>query len=442
MKSVIPIIKKILRSGWFILFSASIGVMLGLYFPKQAEFISPVGKIYISILTMCILPILLATISVSIAHLIHNQKDSKHIKRLLIVFVFGVLVSSTVGVFTGSMMNLTEQVNSKQLTSLGSIVRDSNMADVDINIYEPEKAKQEKAFFKTFIESMIPENIFSALNAGSSLKVLFFSILFGLAVGSISKTTSHALLTSLESVSLAFGKVIQWLMYMLPFGLISLIAQDVTKVGLNALIAMMGFIPFAIVGVFLLFIVSSIIFYIRTGSFIKPNSELKESMYIALGTGNAFACLESSRIAMRDKLGYRERDIDLLVPLTFTICRTGPTLYFSLATMFVAHLYDVEISYTAMFTVIIFSILAGLATAGSSGATIISMISIVLTPLDLPAEAIFVLLSVIDPILGPMRVFSLVHTSCALITLILPKHDNLLDHQDLQPVEVRSYIND
>jgi proton glutamate symport protein len=188
------------------------------------------------------------------------------------VFVFGVLVSSTVGVFTGSMMNLTEQVNSNQLTSLGSIVRDSNMADVDINIYEPEKAKQEKAFFKTFIESMIPENIFSALNAGSSLKVLFFSILFGTAIGSICKTTSHALLTSLESVSLAFGKVIQWLMYMLPFGLISLIAQDVTKVGLNALIAMMGFIPFAMIGVFLLFVVSSIIFYIRTGSFIKPNA--------------------------------------------------------------------------------------------------------------------------------------------------------------------------
>jgi proton glutamate symport protein len=70
------------------------------------------------------------------------------------------------------------------------------------------------------------------------------------------------------------------------------------------------------------------------------------------------------------------------------------------------------------------------------------MISIVLTPLDLPAEAIFVLLSVIDPILGPMRVFSLVHTSCALITLILPKHDNLFEHQNLQPVEARSYINE
>jgi proton glutamate symport protein len=340
------------------------------------------------------------------------------------------------------MISLTKEANSEQLTSLGSIVRDSDMADIDIKIYEPEKAKEEKAFFKTFIESMIPENIFSALNSGSSLKVLFFSILFGSAIGSICKTTSHSLLTSLESVSLAFGKVIQWLMYMLPFGLISLIAQDVSIVGLNALIAMMGFIPFALIGVFLLFIVSSIIFYIRTGSFVKPNSALKESMYVALGTGNAFACLESSRIAMRDKLGYREKDIDLLVPLTFTICRTGPTLYFSLATMFVAHLYDVEISYTSMLTVIIFSILAGLATAGSSGATIISMISIVLTPLDLPTEAIFVLLSVIDPILGPMRVFSLVHTSCALITLILPKNDNLIneyhDHKNLQKVEVRS----
>jgi proton glutamate symport protein len=267
----------------------------------------------------------------------------------------------------------------------------------------------------------VPENIFSALTTGSSLKVLFFAILFGTAIGSLSKSGSQTLISSLDSIYQAFSTMVKWLMLFLPFGLLGLIAHDVSKVGLPVLMAMIKFVPIALLGFLVLFIVSTLIMRQRTGSLTTPFLALKETAMMALGTGNALACLPSAIGAMHEKMGYDKKSVDLLVPLTFTICRTGPTLYFALATLFVAQLYKVDLGVSGIMTVILGSIFAGLATAGASGVILLSMLSLVLAPLNLPVEAVLVLFIVIDPIIGPFRVLAIVHTSCAIITLILPK---------------------
>ena len=148
---------------------------------------------------------------------------------------------------------------------------------------------------------------------------------------------------------------------------------------------------------------------------------LKETVVMALGTGNAMACLPSAINGLVDEMGYDKKSVDLIVPLSLTICRTGPTLYFALATLFVAQLYNVELGVSGLMAVFIGSIFAGLATAGASGVVLLSMLSLVLEPLQLPVEAVLVLFIVIDPIVGPFRALAIVHTSCAINTLILPK---------------------
>jgi proton glutamate symport protein len=79
----------------------------------------------------------------------------------------------------------------------------------------------------------------------------------------------------------------------------------------------------------------------------------------------------------------------------------------------------VELGLTGLATVVIGSVFAGLATAGSSGVVLLSMLSMVLIPLNLPVEAVLVLFIVIDPIIGPFRVLSMVFAACAMSTLIL-----------------------
>jgi proton glutamate symport protein len=211
-------------------------------------------------------------------------------------------------------------------------------------------------------------------------------------------------------------------MYFLPFGLCGLIAHDVSEVGMNVLMAMIKFIPIVLLAYLLLFILSSIIMWHCTGSLTKPLFALKDTIIMALGTGNTFACLPSTLTAMHEALGYDKKSVDLFVPLTFMICRTGPTLYFALATVFVAQLYNVSLDFNSIFTIILGSIFAGLATAGASGVVLLSMLGLVLVPLGLPVDAVLILFIVIDPIIGPFRVLAIVHTACAIVTLIIPKH--------------------
>ncbi len=161
----------------------------------------------------------------------------------------------------------------------------------------------------------------------------------------------------------------------------------------------------------------------RVGSLTKPFFALKETIIIALGTGNSLACLPASLSAMHEELGYDKEAVDLLIPLAFTMCRIGPTLYFATATLFVAQLYGISLDLEAMGIVVLGSILAGMATAGSSGIVLLSMLSIVLVPLDLPVDAVLILFISIDPLIGPFRVLIIAHTACAITTVILPKPD-------------------
>lgn len=432
-------ILKVLRNGWTVLIAASIGIYIGLFKHEYVAYVAPVGKIYLDILKMCILPILVTAISVSIARLILAKEENTYIGRMLIVFTMSVAVSGFLGLITGIIGQPGSGYDKAALASLGSIVRESNAPDLEISAYIPFVAQEKESFIKIFINSLIPENIFSALNTGSSLKVLFFAVLFGLALGSSNKVSSHYLLTSLDSVYLAFARMVQWLMYFLPVGLLGLIAHDVSEVGLSVLMAMIKFVPIALLAFFLLFILSSLILWQRTGSFFKPFYALKDTIIMALGTGNSLACLPSTLTAMHEKLGYDKETVDLLVPLTFTICRTGPTLYFALAALFVAQFYNVDLGVTGFITVVISSIFAGLATAGASGIVLLSMLSLVLTPLNLPVEAVLVLFIVIDPIIGPFRVLAIVHTACAIVALILPKqHMAQIIDKSAIPVELNS----
>lgn len=417
---------KVLRSGWTILMAVSIGIYIGLFKHEYVAYVAPVGHIYLDILKMCILPILITAITVSIARLMQSEGNNAYITRMLVVFAMSVVVSGFIGLAVGVIGQPGSGYDDATLTSLGTIVRESGAPDLEMSAYVPFVAKEKPSFIKTFVTNLIPENIFSALTTGSSLKVLFFAILFGSAMGSLSKVTSQNLLSSLDSVYLAFAKMVKGLMLFLPLGLLGLVAHDVSQVGINVLMAMMKFVPIALLAFFLLFVLSSLIMWQRTGSFLKPFFALKETVIMGLGTGNTLACLPAALTAMHEKLGYEKETVDLLVPLTFTMCRTGPTLYFALATLFVAQLYKVDLGMTGLITVIVGSIFAGLATAGSSGVILLSMLSLVLAPLNLPVEAVLVLFIVIDPIVGPFRVLAIVHTACAVITLILPKQADVV----------------
>ena len=280
-----------LRSAWAILIGAGLGAYIGLYASDYVTYVAPVGSIYLDILKMCILPILLSAISLSIGRLVSNHGDTQYLKRMTFVFVIGVLVASILGTLAGAIGEPGKNLGDESLAALGSIIQNSGDPDLEIDLFKDVGDQAEASLFKEFFLNLVPSNIFHALSSGSNLKVLFFALLFGFAIGAVKTKTSEHLLTTLDAIYATFSKLVQWLMYLLPFGLCGLVATSLSEVGSGVLVAMMKFVPIAIISFVVLFFIVSCLMWWRTGSFLKPLKALREPLMIAFGTANGLASL-------------------------------------------------------------------------------------------------------------------------------------------------------
>lgn len=415
-----------LLSPWTVLFSVILGAYLGIYQKGMVPFIAPVGEWYLSLLKMCILPILLSAIAGSLGRLMRSEVKGQYLTKMLFIFISAMLVTSIFGTSAGWIGGPGRNLDPEVRSTLGSIIqKSSHQPDLEINFSEPFKESARVSPLKKFFSDLIPSNIFRALSFDDKLKVLFFSIIAGLAIGFIERKEANVFFSLLGAIYQAFSKVVGWLMYLLPFGLCGLIANQLSQVGLGILLAMTKFVFIIVVCFIVLFLICSIVIKLRSGqSYRKTLTSLKEPFIIALATGNSLAAIPSTLAQMHNDLGYEKRIIDLVVPLGVTVCRFGPIFYFGFASLFVVQLYQVDFSIQQFLLVVLGSVLAGMATAGATGIISLAMLALVLETLGLPLDAVLVLLIVVDPLTAPLRSATNVLLACAATSwIVAPQRD-------------------
>lgn len=423
-----------LKSNRAIFLGAGIGAYIGLVKTEWVEIVAPLGQFYLDMLTMCILPILLTAIALSIGRLLKQTDKQQSLGRLVQVFAGTLLLASCVGTFVGLLFNPGANLDNASMAAIGNIIQDLSAPDMQVNLFEPYQEPEEQSLLQAFFFTLVPSNIFMALANGLTIKVLFFAILFGFAIGALQKDVSEHICVSFDAIYSSFSKLVQWLMYIFPFGLCGLLASTLSQIGTDALIAMVKFVPIVIFSFILWFLIMSAFIWWRTGSFWGSMQKLREPITISLGTANSMASLPAALEAMHKKFGFNKQSVDLLIPLTFTLCRIGPTLYFALATVFVVQVYNLEVNPGVILVIILGSLLAGTATAGSSGVSMLTMLSLVSGPLGLPLDAVLILFVVIDPVIAPFRVLAIVHSSCAIITMIMPKtQESVIEPPEINP---------
>lgn len=412
-----------LLSPYSIIVSMTVGVLIGVYQKDIALAIAPFGNIYLALLQMCILPVLVCAVASSLGELVKSNGSNKSIGSMVLVFSVGLIVMSAVGILAGLIGQPGAGLDQETQAVLGQLVQKSGTgADLEMFFFQENPLPQGTPSFLNFFVDIIPSNVMESMAAGNNLQVLFFAIILGIATGFIPNHQSSHLLLVLEGVYLAFSKVIKWAMYILPFGLCCLMAEQVAKVGPEILMSMTKFIVVFVICALAIFVVCTVIIWRCSGKcFFETIAGLKEPIIIALGTRNSLATIPSALDALATKLQFDKTKTNLMVPLGVTICRYGSVIYFSLATMFVAQLYDTPLDAQAYAIILIGSIFAGMATSGASGVLTLAMMLLVLEPLGLPFEAVLVLFIAIDPIIDPLRTLLIVYVACATSALISGK---------------------
>ena len=404
-----------LKKPWAIILGMIAGILTGLFNRSLSLRLAPLGDAYLSFLSMCVIPIMATAVITSFGRLFRAKEVSFFLKRIFVVFLLGLLITSFIGMLAAVSGN-PGQVDHQSLDKLGKV-----LMQYEGNAPGNDSGGKESFTVQDFLKMIIPANIFDALHQGKNLQILFFSIILGLTLGILPSERAEQLLDATEVIFRAFEKAILLAMYLLPLGLCCMLAGQISRTGIDILRAMTKFVVVIHIAGLALVILGTAVIFTATGKPLRQiYRDLREPLVIAFGTRNSYAAMPSVFDSLRDNFQLSPDLINLVVPLSIVVCRYSMITVFTIGTVFMAQLYSIQLGIEQYLFIFFVSVLAALAGAGAPSLVALPMIAIVLAPLGIPAGAAVVLLLAVNAIIDPMLTIINIHLTCA-ATIVIAK---------------------
>ncbi len=407
---------------WVIIGSLAGGFALATVAPAEAVKLGFLGDIYVDLLKMITLPSMVSAVIFSLQRLFREGGTGKLLGRVAVVFLTFSVVVAFVGALTLLIMRPGENLSAATMQVFGQIVgNDLSSSDTAMSLQGTDAPKKSITFTEVLV-SLVPTNIFSALANGDTLKALVFALLFGLAVGHVPTRISDGLTHSLETIYHSCQTLMRWLNFPLPLVLFCMSAAQLGKTGLGPLQAMLQFVVAFFVASVIVLAASAVIIWRRSNnSFGQTLNALRGPFALALATRSSATCMPIMIESLADRLGFARSRVELLVPLSVSLLRVGPVVYYVCATLFIAQLYGRALTLPDVGIVMAASVLAGFASAGMTGLITVSLVGMTCTYLGLPFEAAFILFLAVDPVCDMLRTLVLVIGNTAAVAVVCPR---------------------
>jgi len=412
-------LQKLAINPWVILASLLIGGLLGVYQPGLSLQLGFVGDVYVDLLKMIVLPFMVSAVIYSLQSLLRHGGAGSILKRACLVFILALAAVAALGVATTLVSQGQSMPSASQVEAYGRMLgKDASASDTVIDLHGG--AGEAPADLATTLRaSLVPTNIFAALAQGETLKALIFALLFGLAIGNVGGSSADGLARGLGAVYQACQRLTKWLNYPLPLVLVCMSAAQLAKTGLGPLESMLEFLAVFSLASVVVTALAVLLLWRRAGLSLGSTLQcLREPFALALATRSSATCMPSMIEALSAGMRFQRERVELLVPLSISLLRIGPVLYYVCATMFIAHIYGRTLTAGDLVLVGAASVLAGCASAGLSGLLTVSLAGMVCGYLGLPFEAAFVLFLAVDPISDMLRTVVLVLGNAAAVALI------------------------
>lgn len=408
---------KLLKSPPAVIIGLVAGAVIGVFYKQAVPFLKPIGDFYISMLQMCVLPVLISAIVTSVSGLLLSENGRKYIAKIVGILVLALFLISAVCVAGSSVLPGVLNPSPEIKSAIGSMMSETSSHAVGfkhVSFYAENYIKEEQAGLSVFFVNMVPRNIFSALSNNENLKIIFFFSIFGILITVLGQKTTDAIRAGFDNVYKAFQTMIGFMMYFLPLGLCAMTASQFSEIGMSMIYSMLFLVLLICGASVLIFAVSFAVICVKCSA--SPVAQLKamgETIFIAMGTKNSYAAMPSAISALTEKLGLDPAEVSAVLPIGISVCRFGSVMVFTLGSVFACGLYGVELNFSVIILIIVGSIFASVASSGAPGVVGRSMIAIVLDPLIIPSHSIIVMLTMIDPIIDPFTTLINVYPNCA-----------------------------
>lgn len=390
--------------------SMVLGVLTGIYLKDFSASLAPIGKLYMSLLGMCITPLLIVSISSSIAGLIKNSTLSGQLKKIFILFPLTMASCVGLGLLLGIVGEPGLNLSAEAQDSIGKLMTSDSGAMI---------SNVEGSGILSLLKLMIPPNIFTALTEGNNLAVLFFSIILGLSLGKTVHQAGGEAVSFLEVMYEAFTNMIEGIMYGLPIGLYCLFADHISHVGIGIAYAVLKYVVLCYIGCFVILGVATFILKKKMGMSLKELFHfIKEPAIVAIATSSSLASIPAILGSFDNKSSYSKDKTHLFVPLSICLNSIGASFSIGLTAIYMMDLYGIAISSGNLMILIFGSMFSAVAMSGAPGISALAMLGIVVTPLGIPLEPTILLKMAMLPLVESIITLANVLGNMAMVGVI------------------------
>jgi len=367
-------LKKVLSIENLTLIGIVLGILIGIYLPDIALNFKIIGDVFLNLLKMIVIPLIFVSIFVSISNL-SSAQDFKDIGVKAFLYY---LLTTSLAVLTGLIL-----VNIIPF-SIDSI---SKPESTNLNI--------QKLTLESFINNLIPSNIFKSLAEGKSIHVILFSILLAMATLYISHSKRKVVVTFFDGLNDAILNMAKWIIYLSPIGVFALIAYVVAEKGIDVILSLWQYVLVVLIGLLWHFSVNLGIIAYVLGKVnpLEYFKKVREALLIAFSTCSSSATLPVSLEVAEKKAGIPKKVAGFVLPLGATINMDGTALYESVAAVFIAHVYGIDLTIYQQVLIFITATLASIGAAAIPSAGLITM-TLVFSTVGLPLEGIAIIIAV------------------------------------------------
>jgi Na+/H+-dicarboxylate symporter len=362
--------------------------------------LEPLGTAFINLITMIVIPLVVASLLVGTASLGDLRKLGRIGGKTLVYYMLTTAAAVTIGLVLSNLIRPGSRVSAATRDELSARYGGDAAARMDL-------ANNAPGWVETLL-GIIPRNPVQAAAEMDLLPLIFFTICFGAALTVVQTDRREAVLTFFHGINDASMTLINWIMELAPYAVFVLIAAVVGNFGFDLLQSLLIYTVVVFSGLMLhafgtYGLILKFVARLNPAAFYKRIAAVP---LFAFSTSSSNATLPLTIETAEEKVGVSNEVASFVLPLGATINMDGTALYQAVAVMFIAQIYGIPLDLADQMIIVLTATLASVGAAGVPSAGIITLI-IVLNSVGLQGQV----QAGIALILGVDRILDMVRTA-------------------------------
>ncbi len=408
-----------------VLIGIVLGVFAGWLFPSFAPAAKIIAEIFINLIKMVIAPVIFFSIVLGIAGAGNLKKVGRIGGKGLLYFEIVTTLAIIIGLIVANVIKPGAGVVNQPAAASGAIPPAESAAGVN---------------WGEFISHIVPSNIVNSFATGDIIQILFFGILFSIALNRMG-ANGQSVISMFEKLNKILFNILHIVIRVSPLGAFGGMAYTIGKFGFLSL-ALLGklMLTFYLTSFVFIFGILNLIAWYYGFSLWKLLGYIKAELLIVFGASSSEAVLPNIMEKL-EKAGCDRSVVGLIIPAGYSFNLDGTSIYLSMSVIFLAQVYNIPLTIGQQISVIAVLLVSSKGAAGVTGSGFLVLTSTLAALKIIPLEGLALLIGV-DRFMSEGRaITNIIGNTVA--TVVIAKSENAVDLRQYKlVVENRQQLSD